>query len=264
MNIRTRAFEILEKATPGDIPSRAFDIFIITLISLNIIAVILETVEALAAKYTLLFRGFEIFSVAIFTVEYVLRVWSCTADKKFHAPIAGRLRFAVTALALVDLMAILPFYLPVLLPLDLRFIRAVRLLRLFRIFKVGRYSESMMILGNILRKKKEEFLITFFVVLVLLIIASSLMYFVENKAQPEVFASIPSAMWWGVTTLTTVGYGDMCPITVIGKLLGTVIALLGIGMFALPTGILGAGFVEEMQSRRGRRRVCPHCGRDIT
>jgi voltage-gated potassium channel len=261
--IRDRTFEILEKPTPGDVPSRVFDIFIITLISLNIIAVILETVETLAVRYALLFRGFEVFSVAVFTVEYLLRIWSCTANKKFHGPIAGRLRFAVTPLALVDLIAILPFYLPVVVSLDLRFIRAVRLLRLFRMFKIGRYSESMMIMGNVLRKKKEELLITFFVVLVLLIIASSLMYFVENQAQPEAFASIPSAMWWGVTTLTTVGYGDICPITTLGKLLGTVIALLGIGMFALPTGILGAGFVEEMQSRRGRTKVCPHCGKQI-
>jgi len=102
-----------------------------------------------------------------------------------------------------------------------------------------------------------------FIVLILLIIASSLMYFVEKDAQPEVFSSIPAAMWWGVATLTTVGYGDVYPVTTIGKLLGAIISLLGIGMFALPAGILASGFAEEIQKRRKGRRVCPHCGKDI-
>lgn len=261
--IRNRTLQILEVAPTGDLPSKVFDVFIMTLISLNVIAVILATIKNLSSHYRPFFSAFEMFSVLVFTIEYLLRLWVCTTGKKFKGLIVGRILFAMTPLALVDLMAILPFYLPMIIPLDLRFIRAVRLFRLFRLFKMGRYSDSLKTLGNVLKGKKEELLITMFVVLMLLVIASSLMYFIENEAQPEVFSSIPAAMWWGVATLTTVGYGDVCPITPVGKLLGAVIAIIGIGMFALPAGMLGSGFVEEMQKKQRKRRICPHCGKDI-
>jgi len=150
---------------------------------------------------------------------------------------------------LIDLLAILPFYLPMIIPLDLRFIRAIRLLRLFRIFKIGRYSKSLNVLKDVIRNKKEELVLIIFVVLIMLVIFSSLMYFVERDVQPEAFASIPHAMWWAIITLTTVGYGDVYPITVLGKILGAMIAFLGIGMFALPAGILGSGLIEAIQKR---------------
>jgi len=128
---------------------------------------------------------------------------------------------------------------------------------------MGRYSEALKTFGIVLKRRKEELLMAVFSVLILLVIASSLMYFVENEAQPEAFSSIPVAMWWGVVTLTTVGYGDVYPITAAGKLLGAIMALLGIGMFALPAGILASGFAEEIQRRQKKRRICPHCGKDI-
>jgi len=131
----------------------------------------------------------------------------------------------------------------------LRFIRAIRLLRLFRIFKIGRYSKSLNVLKDVIRNKKEELVLIIFVVLIMLVIFSSLMYFVERDVQPEAFASIPHAMWWAIITLTTVGYGDVYPITVLGKILGAMIAFLGIGMFALPAGILGSGLIEAIQKR---------------
>jgi voltage-gated potassium channel len=161
-SLKTRTHEILEKAAPGDTASQAFDIFIMTLICLNILATILETVRRLSAHHMGFFRTFEVFSVAVFTVEYVLRIWSCTSDPKFAHPVKGRLRFAVTPMALVDLMAVLPFYLPRLIPLDLRFIRALRLFRLFRVFKFGRYSEALDTLGHVIRAKREELIITVF------------------------------------------------------------------------------------------------------
>jgi voltage-gated potassium channel len=258
--VRQRVFEILEKGAPGDRASRAFDVFIITMIATNVLAVILETVPALAIRFGAAFRVFEVASVAIFTVEYVLRLWSCTVLERFRRPFRGRLRMALTPLALVDLMAILPFYLPMLLPLDLRFIRAVRMIRLFRLFKVGRYSESLRICGLVLRQKKEQLAITLFVVIIMLVIASSLMYYVEQPAQPEAFSSIPAAMWWGIATLTTVGYGDVCPVTPVGKMLAAVIALLGVATFAMPAGIIASGFTEAIGRRRATARVCPHCG----
>ncbi|MCK4251890.1 ion transporter [candidate division WOR-3 bacterium] len=262
--IQERTFDILEKALPGDVPSRIFDVFIMTLIILNVIAVVLETEKSLSSQYMGFFKTFEIISVIIFTIEYILRLWSCTSENKYKNPIKGRIQFALSPLALVDLIAILPFYLPMIIPLDLRFMRVIRLLRMFRLFKIGRYSNSIKTLGNVLKEKKEELLITASVIMILLVVVSSLMYFVENEAQPEAFSSIPAAMWWGVATLTTVGYGDVYPITTIGKFLGAIISLLGIGMFALPAGILGGGFVEEMQRKRDKKkRICPHCGRNI-
>ena len=247
--IKERLYEILEVAAVGDIPSKLFDIFIMALITLNVIAVILATVERFDSQYQYYFRIFEIFSVTIFTIEYLLRLWTCTINKNFRNSITGRIRYMLTPLAIIDLLAILPFYLPMIIPLDLRFIRAVRLFRLFRLFKMGRYSKAVFILKKVLKEKKEELVLIIFVIFLLLIIFSSLMYFIEKEAQPEAFSNIPEAMWWGIITLTTVGYGDVYPITPLGKILGALIAFLGIGMFALPAGILGSGLVEIVRKK---------------
>lgn len=262
MRLKKRVYEILEVAAPGDRASRLFDIFILSLIALNVVALVAETVTPIYEKSPLFFRGFEVVSVLIFTVEYVLRIWSCTASHDYASPVRGRLRFAVTPLALIDLFAVLPFYIPF-LGLDLRFIRAVRLFRLFRVAKLGRYSMALRTVGRALSAKKEELLTSVFFLLLLLLLASSLMYFAENKAQPERFSSIPSAMWWGVVTLTTVGYGDVYPVTGVGKALASITAILGIAMFALPTGILGAAFIEETQKSNRGAKLCPHCGKEI-
>ena len=242
---------------------RAFRGFIFTLIVLNVLAVVFETVESVRSGFSPFFRWFEVFSVAVFTAEYLLRLWACAEALRFSRPLGGRVRFALTPMALVDLIAILPFYLPFLLALDLRFVRVLRLFRLFRVFKMGRYSESMRLLGRVLSAKKEELYVAIFCASILLVLASGMMYFLDREAQPKLFSSIPAAMWWGMATLTTVGYGDVYPVTGIGKILGGFISLLGIGMFALPAGILGSGFVEEMQKNRGGRDSCPHCGKAI-
>jgi voltage-gated potassium channel len=128
---------------------------------------------------------------------------------------------------------------------------------------MGRYSESLKILGTVLKEKKEQLVITIFVIFILLIVSSSLMYLFENTAQPEVFSSIPAALWWGVVTLTTVGYGDVFPVTIIGKFLGAIIAILGIGIFALPTGIFASGLVEVIHNKENKVTMCPHCGKNI-
>ncbi len=262
-NVKGRTHEILEKASIDDRTSRTIDLFIMVLIALNVAMVILETVQSLGLQYRRFFEVFEVFSVLVFTVEYLLRLWTCTADERFARPVAGRIRYVFTPMALVDLIAILPFYLPMLVSVDLRVLRAMRLARLLRLFKLGRYSESLQTLGNVLRQKSGELYVMLFVLFILLVIASSLMYFAEHEAQPDAFSSIPASMWWGMVTLTTVGYGDAFPVTPTGKLLGAIIALLGIGMFALPAGILGSGFAEEIQRRKERQVFCPHCGKDI-
>ncbi len=259
---KKRLFEILETTTPSEPISKIFAYLMSVLIVLNVLAVILETEETIARPLSYIFNAFEIFSVAVFTIEYLMRLWVCTAKSKYKQPVIGRLRYAITPLAFIDLLAILPFYLAVLLPVDLRFLRALRLFRLLRVFKLVRYAESMRTLGRVLFAKKEQLLVTFFILFVVLIFTSSLMYFVEHEAQPKAFSSIPAAMWWGVATLTTVGYGDVLPVTPLGKFLGAIIMLLGISTFALPAAIISAGFIEEVHKKKAAL-ICPHCGNDI-
>ena len=263
LDLKSRILGILE---PGDEDSRYFDPFIIGLIFLNVAAVVLETVDWINLRYAALFNAFEIFSVAVFTVEYTLRVWSCTANPDFKDPVRGRLRFMVTPLALIDLMAVLPFYLPFVFA-DLRIMRALRLFRLLRVLKLARYSDSLKTFVEVLRLKKEELLLMLFAIMILLVVSSSLMYDVENEAQPDAFSSIPAAMWWGIVTLATVGYGDVYPVTPWGKLIGSIVVILGIGLFALPTGVLASGFAEVLARRKEDKKnaemICPHCGRLI-
>ncbi|MFH1420324.1 MAG: ion transporter [Planctomycetota bacterium] len=242
---------VLEPASDGDCASRVFDVFIVSLIILNILAVMLETVEGIHESAGTFLFWFEFVSVAIFTVEYILRIWSCTALSTFAAPYSGRLRYAIRPMLLVDLLAILPAYFTM-LPIDLRFLRALRLLRILRILRLQRYSVALQTMTRVLLLKKEELILTLLTLLVLLLIASSLMYYAEHEEQPDAFSSIPATMWWGVAALTTVGYGDVCPVTPLGKVLASVIAILGIGMFALPAGILGGGFAELISKRPDR------------
>ena len=193
---RRRLYSVLEAAEEGDRLSRAFDLFIVGLIALNVLALIIATVPALSA-YARAFRVFELVSVIVFSIEYVLRVWSCAEIEGREHPFKGRVRFASRGMMIIDLLAILPFYIALLVPaaaiVDLRFLRAVRLMRVFRLFKLGRYSKAMKVLGRVFRAKKEDLGIAVFVVLVLLVLASSLMYFAENPAQPEALSSAPGA-----------------------------------------------------------------------
>ncbi|MDX1545365.1 MAG: ion transporter [Rhodothermales bacterium] len=249
--IRKRTHEILESTRPSDPVAKGVQWFIITLILLNVGAVIVSTVERLDEHLLGWFRGFEVFSVIVFSVEYLLRLWASIESDEYDHPVWGRLRYAVTPGALIDLAAILPFYLPKFTSIDLRAIRALRLFRLFRLLKLGRYSRTITLLSDVLREKKAELILALSAVLVVLVFASSLMYFAEHNAQPDKFGSIPETLWWGVITLTTVGYGDVYPVTTLGKLLGGVISLLGIGLFALPAGILSNGFHEAVQRKHG-------------
>lgn len=260
--IKQRVFGILEVSSKDDWLTLVDDVVLTTLIALNALAVTLETVESLYAQHKVLFDTFELVSIIIFTIEYILRLWICTLRAEFRLPIRGRIRFVLSPLALIDLFAILPFYFPLFLPIDLRFIRVLRLFRLLRVFKLTRYSDALRTLGSVIKIRKEELLISVVIVLAILFVASTLMYFIENEVQPQAFGSIPQSLWWGVVTLTTVGYGDIYPVTPVGKVLGAVIAFLGVGMFALPAGILASGFAEQIHRKR-EQRSCPHCGKEV-
>lgn len=253
--LKARTHEILKiPSSPGDRAGRAFDAFIVALILLTAFVVVVETLPGVAERYGSALLAFETFSLAVFCVEYVLRVWSATADPAYAHPLKGRLRFALTPFALVDLVAILPAVF--LVGVDLRL---VRVLRLTRLLKLTRYSRAAQVLGNVLRRSREELAMSFAVVLMALVLTASLMYYAERDAQPDKFTSIPATMWWAVVTLTTVGYGDLVPVTPVGKLIGAGTVLLGILTLALPVGILSSSFVDEL---RGAKR-CPHCGKAL-
>lgn len=268
-DFKKRVHDLVEAPAVEDRLSRWFKLGVMVLIVLSVASVVLETVPSIHARWSGVLFVFEAFTVVIFTAEYLARLWVCDQDPRYAHPLWGRLRFAFSPMVLVDLASILPFYLHVFLPLvspqdvDLRVLRALRLMRLMRLFKFGRYSDSMDLLAGVFRSKKEELVVTSFMAFVFLIVFSSLMYYIENAAQPDRFSSIPAAMWWGVATLTTIGYGDIYPITLAGKILGSLAAITGIGMFALPAGILGSGFVEEMHRRRGDAKRCPHCAKPL-
>lgn len=235
--------------------------FIYGLIILNVVALIFESYREIRGEYYTLFQVIETFSVIIFTIEYLLRLWVADIDKNSNY---SRFKFAISPLGLIDLFAILPYYLPMIFPIDLRVIRILRLLRLLRIFKLGRFSKSLKTISEVLKETKADLAITLFVAFILLVLSSTLMYHFESEVQPDKFASIGHSFWWAVATLTTVGYGDVYPVTAIGKLLSAVIALIGIGFVALPTGIISSAFVEKIQKKKRKNQVieyeCPECG----
>ncbi len=236
------------------------------LIVLNVLSVVLVSFKEIRVGYSIAFTVFEMFSVAIFTLEYLARLW--TSDLLFDegSSLSRRLRFAFSWYGLIDLLAILPFFLPLIVKFDLRVLRIIRLFRLLRIFKLGRLSSSMKNIKSVLNETKAELAVTLFVAFILLTLSSTLMYYFENDAQPEAFSNIGQSMWWAVATLTTVGYGDIYPITGIGKFLGAIIALIGIGFVALPTGIISSAFIEKVQNEKKMKVAstsceCPHCGK---
>ncbi|MEL6492867.1 MAG: ion transporter [Cyanobacteria bacterium J06621_3] len=254
-------FKTLKVTHHDDWPGKLFDNFMIGLISLNVVAFAFETVSSVSIPYKSYFNNFETFSAVIFTVEYGLRLWTCTLERGFRHFLWGRIKFVAMPLSIIDLLSILPFYLFIFFP-NLVFIREIHLLRLARLLKIGRYSESMRTLAKVISTKRQDLLSAMFTVFTLLMISSSLVYFFEHASQPDLFPNIPASMWWAVVTLTSVGYGDVYPVTPIGKLLGGVIAVLGLGLVALPTGILASGFAERVQQKR-EQPVCPHCGKQL-
>ena len=218
------------------------------LIVANVIAVVLETVEPLAKAHAGFFHWFEIGSVAIFLVEYVLRLYACTASprEQFHHPVLGRLRFALTPMAVIDLVAILPLFFLLFAGLDLG---SLRLVRILRVFKLMRYSPAMAMLGRVVYNERKGLFGAFVILLILLVLSSTVVYYFEREGQPKTFGSIPEAMWWAMAALTTVGYGDVTPVTTVGRIIAGFVAILGIGAIALPTGIIASAFIEEHKRR---------------
>jgi voltage-gated potassium channel len=253
--LRRRTAEILEAHWPNDPLGRTVDYFLIFLILANVVAIILESVPSIGTHYQTFFMGFELFSIAVFTLEYLLRLWSCVEKPldQTSSPRQSRLAWMVSPLGLTDLLAIAPFYVLVLMPersaeavLMLRVFRGMRLLRLF---KLARYSPAMGVIGTVIRKEGPVLAVAVTVLFIVLIFAAWGTYLLEREVQPEVFGNIPLALWWSVVTLTTVGYGDVVPMTTGGKFFAGIVSLLGIAMLALPAAIMASGFSRELHGR---------------
>lgn len=227
---------------------------LVLLISLNVIVVVLESEPSIHRQYARVFYLFELFSVFIFTLEYGARVWVCVElkDPHYQRPAHYRWRYLFSPLALLDLVAVLPFYLSSLFGVtDLLFLRSLRLLR---ILKLARYSSSLHLLIHVLKQEAETLVSALFIFCLLLLLAATGMYLVEGTYQPENFGSIPRALWWATVTLATVGYGDVVPLTLIGKILSGVLIVLGIAVAALPAAILASGLINELERRRNAFR----------
>ena len=248
VTVRQRVHDILEYGSEFDPVAKGVNSFLVGLIVLNVIAFAAGTVPRIHAAYGTALDLFNVFSVVIFTIEYALRLWSCVEVPMLHtlAPSLARLRFATRPLLLIDLFAIAPFYLSFIFNLDLR---VLRVLRLFRFLKLARYSPGLVALGRVISNERRALYGAMLIMVTLLLFAATGIYFLEREAQPDAFGSIPAAAWWALATLTTVGYGDVVPITHMGRVFGGFMMLFGLGMFALPIGILATGFSREANRR---------------
>ncbi|MCK5268931.1 MAG: ion transporter [Spirochaetes bacterium] len=260
--LKLTVFKIIEKGDKDNKPSIVFDYFLVSLILLNVIAIIIESHKGINQNFIDFLKIFEIISVIIFSLEYILRLWTSEYKIQSKTKFISLLKYIITPIAMIDLFAILPFYLPMVFVFDLRFIRVFRLIRIFRLFKIGRYSKSLDIIRKVFNKKKSDIAVTVYITFLLLLVASILMFYIEGPVQPKVFSNILDSFWWAIATLTTIGYGDIYPITALGKFISGIIALLGIGLVALPTGIISSGFISELNKKK-KSFKCPHCDKLI-
>lgn len=246
--LKSSFYKVLEAGHSHDLQSRAFEAAMATLIVLNVIAFSLETVPSIHDRYELFFRVFDLVSILIFSLEYVARLWVCTEHPPFRglSPLRARLKFARNPLMVVDFLAIAPFYLSFIVPIDLR---VLRILRLVRFFKLARFSPAFNTMLRVIAGERSALMGVLIVMFGMIIIAASLLYLVEGNQPGSKFATVPEAMWWAVATLTTVGYGDVTPVTPFGKLLAGLVMISGLGFFALPIGIIASGFMDEFRRK---------------
>ncbi len=243
MDFRSKLYLIFEKPT-----KHRFGVFFQVLIYLNILISItvmfLETEKTLS-EYSNTFQKINMINIFLFTIEYILRIYS---RKK------NRVKYMFTPFMIIDLIVLLPFYLTI-FNIDLGFLRGLRVIRIFKLFRLAKFNEFDKIIIEIFREKKEEFLYIVIAIFVLLFTLTPLVYFVESKAQPEVFTSMSTTLWWAVTTFTTVGYGDMYPITTLGRILTTFVSALGIAFYAIPGSIFTSSLLDKINEKRRKRKI---------
>jgi voltage-gated potassium channel len=246
--IKRRIYNVIEGEPRSDRLGRVFDAFLLVVIAASVGGALLSTDLELRGRYDDLLALIEVAAGIIFAVEFLLRLWVCTEDRRnrYTHPVHGRLRYLLSPMAVIDLLSALPLLIiihPTISMEQLWFLRVVRILKLLR------YSSALETLGLVISNERRPLIASGGIMVTLLVFLSSLMYLVEREAQPQHFGSVPQSMWWGIVTLATVGYGDAVPITPLGRVIGGFAVVLGMGMFALPAGILANGFAEEMRRR---------------
>ncbi len=277
-----RVHTIIQVGNLHDGPSRAYDFTMIGFILLNILIAILETFPQLEHIFSAL-KVLETISVVFFTIDYFLRIWTAEELYPHKKPFKARIKYICSLLGIVDLLSCIPFF----IPMGAGALRMFRIIRILRVFRVHHYADPMRVIAEVLSKKKGQLLSSCFIVFILMLTASLLMYNLEHKAQPEVFSNAFSGFWWATNSLLTVGYGDIVPITLAGKVCGIMLTFLGVGMVAIPTGILSAGFVEQVNEIKRKEELqhskhiltkedlntvqnnnpsyhyCPYCGMEL-
>jgi voltage-gated potassium channel len=246
--MKNKLWLIFGKNDTGTTYSKIINTSLFILIILNIFAVIIGTVNNLNSNFIFFLSAFEYFSISIFVVEWFIKIYSS------NVVYSNRFKYIFSFDSIIDVISIIPTIF-IFIPFDGRILRAIRLFRIIRFAKMTKYSKAISIFLIVFKRKKEELILSFSVMFIFLIILSCIMYYIEYTAQPQVFSDIPSTIWWSITTLTTVGYGDMYPITVLGKIIAGIVSFLGIGVFAIPAGIISSGFMENIKITK----KCPHC-----
>lgn len=242
--IKKRTFEIIEKGEKGDTVSKIFDFFILVLICVNVLSVFVETFKISSRVRTIL-SDIELFSIIIFSIEFILRVWTAEFLYENLSPIKSKIKYIFSFMALIDLFAILPFYIPFVIKVDLRVLRILRLFRLSRIVKANRYTKSLQKVIDVIKDKSAELFSAILMLFILMLISSVLIYYIESPAQPDVYTNALSGLWWSIAIFTSVWLGDIYPITAAGKILCALMAVFGVAIIAVPTGIISSGFVES-------------------
>ena len=248
-NLRKRIFEIIQIGSKEDAASRIFDVFIVAVIVVNICTSIAETFDELSC-YSQVFYVIEVVTVIVFTIEYILRLWTCNylyPDRSYGKSI---LTFIFSFYGIIDLLSFFPFYLPFVIPSGVVAFRIFRVMRILRLFKINAQYDAFNVITDVIKEKRNQILSSVFIIVVLLLASSLCMYSLEHDAQPDQFKNAFSGIWWSVSTMLTVGYGDIYPITIAGKIMAILISFLGVGLVAIPTGIISAGFVEKYSTVR--------------
>ena len=249
---RKRLFEILEVGNDLDHVSRTYDYINSFSIILNLIVSVMYTYTDLREKYGIWIVAIEAITVAFFAVDYILRVWTARFLYPKETPGKAVLKYIFSFTGIIDLLSFLPYYLPIFFPAGTVAFRMIRIVRIFRLFKINAYHDSLSVITEVIKGKRQQLISSVFIILILMLASSLCMYSLENEAQPEVFTNAFSGVWWAASTLLTVGYGDIYPITTLGKVFGIFITFLGVGMVAIPTGIISAGFVEQYSNIKKR------------
>ncbi|MBQ3559184.1 MAG: ion transporter [Agathobacter sp.] len=252
---RKRLFDIIEVGSDYDVYSRAYDFINAGAILLNIIASIMYTFDECRVQYGLVLVIVIQVTIAFFAVDYFLRIWTAKFQFKGEKEIHAIRKYVFSTAGIIDLLSFLPEYLPFFFPAGAVAFRMVRIIRIFRLFRINRYYDALNVISEVLKSRKQQLISSVFIIVMLMIASSLCMYSLEHEAQPEVFSNAFSGIWWAASTLLTVGYGDIYPVTMLGKIFGIFIAFLGVGMVAIPTGIISAGFVEQYSEIKKRSRI---------